>query len=351
MAEFFPTPIDVLKRYDKRKERFGKPIIDPLKDAVPLSINRHDVPPRSGLIPRRDLERFYGKKGLKEEVAKAREATKKYADKIWPVGKDAIKRQGYSDWQARRKKHEGWRKEYYSEDPLKRLDHIVEVRRDPETGKRLKERGLAGFFQPKHKGGPYIEMKSEASKDPAKDVATKEHEARHYLYERKYPIGHRGTSSNWLNPTYTVGGRPKVSKVSFFPTENEPKASAEYPLKDSQEYWDAVSQLQSRWYAFTKANPKSFPEGPRRMTADDFRRFADPKGGFPKDDKGGVGHFKSLGPTDYNLKDVRGLIDALRIYNKENPERAKKLIDGTIEIMDQFVDTREPKFFPTENIA
>ena len=67
-------------------------------------------------------------------------------------------------------------------------------------------------------------MKSEASKDPAKDVATKEHEARHYLYERKYPIGHRGTSSNWLNPTYTVGGRPKVSKVSFFPTENEPKA-------------------------------------------------------------------------------------------------------------------------------
>ncbi len=341
-----PSAVGIKKR-DKRKTRFGKPIIDPLKDTTPLAVNKNTPPPISGLVSRRFLERQYGKKGLKEEMAKAKMATEAYKNKIWPL--QTSKLSEYKNPEARRKQHEVWRKQYYSEEPLdKRVDDIVEVRRGAEANKQLKERRAAGSFKPSSSGGPYIRMRSDASKDPASDRDTAEHEGRHYLYESTYPIGHKASSKSW-------GSVKNNPKLSFFPTANEPKANAQYPLKNSHEYWQSVSQLQSRWYAFTKTNPKTFPEGPRRMTADDLKRFADPKGGYPKDDKGYRGHFKAMGPIDHNLNNSRKLIEALRIYNKENPKRAKKLIEGTAEIMDQFVknqsskDASNPKrFFPEQ---
>jgi len=338
-------PSAVGTKRDKRKTRFGKPIIDPLKDTTPLAVNKHTPPPISGLVPRGFLERQYGKKGLEEEMAKAKKATEAYKNKIWPL--QTSKLSEYENPAARSKKHEGWQKQYYSEEPLDRVDDIIEVRRGAEANKQLKGR-YAGSFTPSSLGGPYIRMRSRASKDPASDRDTAEHEGRHYLYGSTYPIGRTARSKSW-------GSVKNNPKLSFFPTANEPKANAQYPLKNSSEYWQSVSQLQSRWYAFTKANPKTFPEGPRRMTADDLKRFADPKGGYPKDDKGYRGHFKALGPIDHNLNNSRKLIEALRIYNKENPKRAKKLIEGTAEIMDQFVknqsskDASTPKrFFPEQ---
>ncbi len=213
---------------------------------------------------------------------------------------------------------------------MQRATDIVPVYRDKELSASSRIGGsvpLGRYFSgqfsdrstPTAKRKLHIELPSRVKK--GQDV-TLEHESGHHL-NLFTPEYYRKISPNLPERGEKIGGR----RIHAF---NQP-----------QELAEAIGRMQRQWYAYTKANPKEYPEGPRRMSDKDFDRLMNEKY-LPKG-------FKLLKGMDSSH--AGHFIEALRDWKKENPKKGKALIEQIRKVKDSFVDTGESKFFPTENIA
>ena len=222
-------------------------------------------------------------------------------------------------------------------DRMQRATDIVPVYRDKgqTTFKTTKgeERPSAGrYFSGQFKDPESFEGKRKLHINMPTTVlegqeGTWEHESGHHL--------------NLFTPEYyrkVEGLLPEGGKL-----KRAPKGAMDrnyiHAFTQPQELAEAIGRMQRQWYAYTKANPKEYPEGPRRMSDKDFDRLMNAANEPPA--------FKGLG----DFRNAGHFIRAIKQLKKEDPKKGKALIDEIRKIKDSFVDTGESKFFPTENIA